>query len=125
MCLMFPKKPVGRVRGGHLGGRYENKKHLAYIRSDWCCSLAGRGQCDGPVEAHHLLRPFIGTRGMGRKSADCNAIPLCSGCHRELHRRGDEDAFFTETTGFPEFGREWARKLWEDSPYNEVLPWLT
>jgi hypothetical protein len=52
-------------------------------------------------------------------------MPLCSGCHRELHRRGDEDAFFLEVTGYAEFGRVWSRKIWEDSPYHEELNWLT
>jgi hypothetical protein len=72
MGLMFPKKPVGRVRGGHHGDRYENKAHMKEMRDEMSCSLAGRCECDGPVEIHHLLKPFIGTRGMGRKADDRN-----------------------------------------------------
>lgn len=123
MGLMFPKKPVGRVRGGHLGGRYENKPHMKELRDEMCCCIAGKGECDGPVEIHHLLKPFIGTRGMGRKADDRNTVPLCSGHHRELHSQyGDEDRFFEDKTGFPEFGRRWAEQLWINSSYwEEVL----
>jgi hypothetical protein len=120
MGLMFPKKPVGRVRGGHHGDRYENKKHCSFVRHDWSCCLAGRGECDGPNEAHHLLKVWIGVRGMGRKADDRNVLTLCSGHHRELHGKyGDEDRFFEDKTGYPEFGRRWAEQLWRNSPYWE------
>jgi hypothetical protein len=123
MGLMFPKKPVGRVRGGHHGGRYENKLHMKEMRDEMSCSLAGRCECEGPVEIHHLLKVWIGVRGMGRKADDRNTLPLCSGHHRELHGKyGDEDKFFEDKTGYPEFGRRWAEELWINSSYwEEVL----
>ena len=115
MGLMFAKgTKVGRVKPH----RYSNPKHLSWLH-DWSCSLAGKGDCDGPVVVHHLLQPFIGARGMGRKAGDQNCLPMCDGCHRALHSRGDEDAFFAEQTGYPEFGRRWAEKLWLDSPHYE------
>jgi hypothetical protein len=117
MGLMYPKiqrRPLVKR------GRYENRLHMSWLH-DWSCALAGKGDCEGPVVVHHLLQPWIGVRGMGRKAGDQNCLPMCDGCHRALHARGDEDAFFQEQTGYPEFGRIWSQKLWEDSPYWEEV----
>jgi hypothetical protein len=117
MGLMFPKSvKVQRLKPL----RYTNPKHLDWIH-DWSCALAGKCECDGPVVAHHLLNPWIGMRGMGRKADDRNVIAICDGHHRELHARGDEDSFWKEQAGYPEFGRIWSEKLWLDSPYYEVV----
>ena len=43
---------------------------------------AGKGICDGGMEAAHTPDPA--SRGMGTKAADHNAIPLCAFHHR-LH----------------------------------------
>ena len=119
MGLMFAKgTKVGRVKPH----RYENKEHMKELRDEMSCSLAGKCECDGPVEIHHLLKGWIGIRGMGRRSDDRNVLPLCSGHHRELHAQyGDEDRFFEDKTGFPEFGRRWAEELWKNSSYYEVV----
>ncbi|MFC5353493.1 hypothetical protein [Azospirillum himalayense] len=120
-ALAIPKGgKVGRVKPG----RYVNPKHIASLH-DYCCCLAGLGECDGPVEVHHLLNPWVGIRGAGRRSDDRNGIPFCFGHHRGrngVHRRGDEDAFFREKTGFPEFGRRQAEELWKNSDFWECVP---
>lgn len=65
----------------------EARAFLEYIRSLPCLV------CQNPSTfAHHLLR--TGDRGMGYKSPDRYAVPLCNGHHRELHRLGDESSFF-------------------------------
>jgi hypothetical protein len=119
--LPIPKvHKVGRVKST----RYENPKHVAALH-DWSCCLAGLGECDGPVEVHHLLKPWVGFRAGGRKSDDRNTIPLCSGHHRGdigVHKRGNEEAFFREKTGFPEFGRRQAEELWKNSDFWEPVP---
>lgn len=93
----------------------KNKKHLAFVHEHECC-LNNAGGCSGPLHAHHLLRPWSGTRGMGMKAGDENCVPLCMGHHTALHLRGNENEFFEEMVGSPEYGRQIAQGLWENSP---------
>lgn len=86
--------------------------HLDYVRHRPCCLCGKVG-----VEAHHLLRPWSGVRGMGMKAGDQNAIPLCPHHHRALHHAGNEERFFAEVTGDESFGRLLAMKLWYSSPH--------
>jgi hypothetical protein len=53
------------------------------------CMVCGRT----PSDAHHLR--FAQKRALGRKVSDEFTVPLCRGHHRELHRRGDEAAWWT------------------------------
>ena len=86
-----------------------SKSHLANVRK--CCCLIC-GSLD--VDPHHLLR--TGEHGIGRRSADKWAVPLCSGLNtghhlgrNGPHAHGDEDAWFAEH-GLD--GRAIARMLW-------------
>jgi hypothetical protein len=97
--------------------RYKNKKHMDYLH-DFPCHLHGPS-CEGPIVTHHLMRPWSGVRGMGRKAGDENLIPLCDGHHRALHARGDELAFFEEITGREFYGKISAQHLWLMSPHFE------
>tara|TARA_Y100000310_G_scaffold39901_1_gene37423 strand:+ start:2263 stop:2580 length:318 start_codon:yes stop_codon:yes gene_type:complete len=97
--------------------RYENKKHSEHIHT-FECRLAGPG-CDGPIVAHHLMKPWSGIRGMGRKSGDENLIPLCDGHHKALHAHGNELKFFEEIAGREFYGKLCAQHLWLQSPHYE------
>ena len=65
-----------------------------WIASDWpvCakqpCLIRGRS----PSDPHHLR--FTQTRALGRKVSDEFTVPLCRGHHREVHRSGDEAAWW-------------------------------
>ena len=65
-------------------------KHLAFIRSLPCAAC---GVCIG-IEAAHVRYPdaLAGKpmAGMGAKPDFFWTIPLCTGCHRDQHERGDE-----------------------------------
>ena len=98
--------------------RYANKKHLEWVHSFDCC-LKRFDNCLGAIQAHHLLKPWDGFRGMGMKATDRNLIPLCLHHHTELHKRGNEKAFFIEKTKDEDFGKNQAESLWEISPHNE------
>lgn len=98
----------------------KNKKHLAYIHEQDCC-LEHSGGCNGPLHAHHLLKPWNGPRGMGLKAGDENCVPLCMGHHTELHMRGNEGQFFSDITGDPEFGKRLAEKLFKDGPASSLI----
>ena len=94
--------------------RFQSKKHLAFVRSLMCCVSSYR--CSGFIEAHHLLKPWDGERGMGMKATDTNAIPLCQHHHRELHKCGNEQTFF-ELMGYNrDYGKALSKRLWEISP---------
>lgn len=61
--------------------RVKSKKYLDFVRS-MPCAITGKEQ----VEAHHLIGH--GQGGMGLKSSDLLAFPLCPELHRELHDHG-------------------------------------
>jgi hypothetical protein len=45
-----------------------------------------------PADAHHLR--FAQSRALGCKVSDEFTVPLCRGHHREVHRSGDEVAWW-------------------------------
>ena len=99
--------------------RYENKKHLAHIRDKDC--LCRGSDCYGGVEAHHLMKPWHGYRGMGMKAGDMNVLPLCHKHHMELHDVGNENSFWIRKGHSPDFGRAVSLRMWESSPHKEDL----
>ncbi len=67
--------------------RLRDKAHLAFVASQPCLVCGRR-----PSHAHHLR--FAQPRAMGLKVSDEFAVPLCNGHHDELHRTGDERAWW-------------------------------
>jgi hypothetical protein len=98
--------------------KYENKKHVHFIHEQECI-LRHFSPCQLRLEAHHLMRPWNGKRGMGLKANDRNLVPLCKHHHDQLHNEGDEDAYFKLLTGHPHYGRNAAQCLWLNSPHYE------
>jgi hypothetical protein len=86
--------------------RRRSKAHLAFVRAQ-PCMVCQRQPCD----AHHLR--FAQGRAMGRKVSDEFTVPLCRDHHDELHRSGNERAWWTNLTLVP---IDRARELWEASP---------
>jgi hypothetical protein len=68
--------------------RKRNKAHLAFVASQPCL-VCRRTPCD----AHHLK--FAQPRSLGRKVSDEFTVPLCRQHHQELHRHGNELAWWT------------------------------
>jgi hypothetical protein len=69
--------------------RSRDRDHLRFI-SRQPCILCGRRPC----EAHHLR--FAQPRALGRRVSDEFTVPLCRVHHRELHRQGDERAWWNK-----------------------------
>jgi hypothetical protein len=67
--------------------RCRDKDHLRFIAGQ-PCTVCGREPC----EAHHLR--FAQPRALGRKVSDEFTVPVCRVHHRELHRVGDEAAWW-------------------------------
>jgi hypothetical protein len=69
--------------------RIRDRLHLKSVMHNGCL-VCGRT----PSDAHHLR--FTQKRALGRKVSDQFTVPLCRGHHRELHRYGDEAAWWTK-----------------------------
>jgi len=82
--------------------RERDRNHLRFVASQPCL-VCGRT----PSDAHHVK--FAEQRAMGRKVSDQFTVPVCRLHHRELHRRGDERAWWA-TQGIDPLAI--AAKLW-------------
>jgi hypothetical protein len=82
--------------------RQRNKAHLAFVASQTCL-VCQRSPCD----AHHLK--FAEPRALGRKVSDEFTVPLCREHHHDLHRHGNEVAWWANLQIAP---LETARELW-------------
>jgi hypothetical protein len=69
--------------------RLRDKAHLKFVASQPCL-ICGRT----PSDPHHLR--FAQPRAIGLKVSDEFTVPLCRGHHRELHRTGNEQAWWAE-----------------------------
>jgi hypothetical protein len=82
--------------------RLRDKEHVKLVAQQPCL-ICGRK----PADAHHLR--FTQHRALGRKVSDEFTVPLCRGHHREVHRCGDEAAWWKNAGVDPTIT---ARSLW-------------
>ena len=82
--------------------RFRDKNHVKFVVKQPCL-ICGRR----PSDAHHLR--FAQHRALGRKVSDEFTVPLCRGHHREVHRCGDEAAWWKKAGIDPAVP---ARALW-------------
>jgi hypothetical protein len=82
--------------------RVRDRDHVRYVATH-SCLVCGRQ----PSDAHHLR--FAQSRALGRKVSDEFTVPLCRGHHREVHRHGDEGAWW-QKVGIDPLPQ--ARSLW-------------
>ena len=82
--------------------RIRDRDHIRHVIKQPCL-ICGRR----PSDPHHLR--FAQSRALGRKVSDEFTVPLCRGHHRELHRHGDEAAWW-QKIGIDPFPA--ARALW-------------
>jgi hypothetical protein len=97
--LAHPKEPP----------RKRSKAHLLFVR-DQPCLVCQQTPCD----AHHLK--FVQPRALGRKVGDEFTVPLCRAHHQELHRHGNEKAWWANQQISP-LGI--AEALWAASPIQD------
>jgi hypothetical protein len=89
--------------------RYRNREHLRSIVK-MPCLVCGRK----PSDPHHLR--YAQPRALGRKSSDEFTVPLCRMHHREIHRAGDERAWWKAAGIDP---LKVAHKLWKEARLSE------
>jgi hypothetical protein len=82
--------------------RVRDREHVRHVAKQPCL-VCGRS----PSVAHHLR--FAQSRALGRKVSDEFVVPLCRGHHREVHRHGDEAAWWRKVGVDPTIA---ARALW-------------
>jgi len=85
--------------------RRRNKAHLAFVGAQPCL-VCRRSPCD----AHHLK--FAQPRSLGRKVSDEFTVPLCRDHHLDLHRYGNEIAWWANLQIAP---TELAKDLWQST----------
>jgi hypothetical protein len=105
------KMPKARVRSKAIDKsvlalpeprRVRDRDHIRNVVRQPCL-VCGRQ----PADAHHLR--FTQSRAPGRKVSDEFTVPLCRGHHREVHRCGDEAAWWQQVAIDPTLQ---ARALW-------------
>jgi hypothetical protein len=89
--------------------RYRNREHLRTIIKQPCLVCGRR-----PSDPHHLR--FAQPKALGRKASDEFTVPLCRMHHREVHRAGDERAWWKAAGIDP---LKIARELWKEARVNE------
>ena len=82
--------------------RIRDREHVKSVAKQPCLVCGRR-----PADAHHLR--FAQSPALGRKVSDEFTVPLCRGHHREVHRCGDEAAWWNKTGIDPTAA---ARALW-------------
>jgi hypothetical protein len=85
--------------------RIRDRDHVRLVAKQPCL-ICGRR----PADAHHLR--FAQSRTLGRKVSDEFTVPLCRGHHREIHRCGNEAAWWKKVGVDPTI---LARALWLES----------
>ena len=70
--------------------RIRDREHVKSVAKQPCLVCGRR-----PADAHHLR--YAQSSALGRKVSDEFTVPLCRGHHREVHRCGDEAAWWTKT----------------------------
>jgi len=92
--LVSPRRKTIRIR---------EKAHLSFVAAQPCL-VCQRSPCD----AHHLK--FAQPRSLGRKVSDEFTVPLCRDHHQQLHRHGDEIAWWANLRIAP---LKIAEELWD------------
>jgi hypothetical protein len=85
--------------------RVRDRGHVRYVAQQPCL-VCGRS----PSDPHHLR--FAQSRALGSKVSDEFTVPLCRGHHREVHKLGDEPAWWAKIGIDPCVA---ARALWLDT----------
>jgi len=92
--------------------RLRNKDHRRFVLRQ-ACLVCGRV----PSDPHHLT--FTQPRALGRRVSDEFTVPICRLHHRELHRSGDEAAWWRRLNIDP---LPVALKLWQQTRSDDQTP---
>src|SRR6516164_9505093 len=107
-----PRNSTVRASGKTV--RLRDKEHRKFV-SRQACLVCGRT----PSDPHHLT--FMQPRALGHRVSDEFTVPVCRVHHRELHRQGDEAAWWDKVHIDP---LPVALRLWQHTRLNgdELAP---
>jgi len=107
-----PRNSTVRASGKTI--RIRDKEHRRFV-SRQACLVCGRT----PSDPHHLT--FMQPRALGHRVSDEFTVPVCRVHHRELHRQGDEAAWWDKVHIDP---LPVALRLWQHTRLNgdELAP---
>lgn len=110
--MSFLKRRKREPMGIREPEQIRSPSHLAWVRGH-CCAIAGKSGhiCEGRMEAHHVREGSNG--GMGMKSDDSDAVPLCAEGHALGHRIGWQSFQRVYLVNLPSI----AADLWKRSPH--------
>jgi len=112
-----PKRivPVRKMRLQPRRGPDRSPEYLAWIRTLGCVVCSGVSGAATVVEAAHTNA--LGPRGIGQKTSDFSAIPLCGAHHREnpdsYHRLGEQGFSYTHGIDLKELVLRLQRQFWQ------------
>jgi hypothetical protein len=92
------------------GIRLRDKEHRKFVANKPCL-VCGRV----PSDPHHLR--FAQPRALGRRVSDEFTVPICRLHHRELHRGGDEAAWWQANKIDP---IQFALRLWHEGRFEQT-----
>jgi hypothetical protein len=92
--------------------RRRSKSHLLFVSQQPCLICK-----QTPSDAHHLK--FAQLRALGRKVSDEFTVPLCRKHHQDLHRHGNERAWWANMQIEP---LPLAKELWESRTIDLLSP---
>jgi ERF superfamily len=101
-----PRNSAVRALGKTV--RLRDKEHRKFV-SRQACLVCGRT----PSDPHHLT--FVQSRALGHRVSDEFTVPVCRVHHRELHRQGDEAAWWGKVHVDP---LPVALRLWQQTRLN-------
>jgi ERF superfamily protein len=104
-----PRNSAVRALGKTV--RLRDKEHRKFV-SRQACLVCGRT----PSDPHHLT--FVQPRALGHRVSDEFTVPVCRVHHRELHRQGDEVAWWSKVHIDP---LPVALRLWQHTRLNSEL----
>ena len=85
--------------------RIRDREHVRHVTRQSCLICARR-----PSDVHHLR--FVQNRALSRKVSDEFTVTICRGHHQEVHRSGDEAAWWNKIGIDPIVA---ARALWMET----------
>ena len=106
------RSPRVSVQGLGKPVRLRDKDHRRFVLRQ-ACLVCGRV----PSDPHHLT--FTQPRALGRRVSDEFIVPVCRVHHRELHRSGDEAAWWRQLNIDP---LPVALKLWQQTRSDDQTP---
>lgn len=110
---MLPRRRKKERMGVRPKRRKECPAHVRWVKRTFDCSIAGKHQCDGPIDPHHLTSGEGVDRVAFGRSSDMWVVPLC----RKAHDEGGTKGWKSFEARYKVDLTKIAADLWRTSPH--------